>query len=301
MANNHGILLEAGTGELEVLEFQVGTSFYAINVIKVREILHIEKYTKLPNAKKEVHGIAEVRGDVITLIDLNYVLDEEKKPLDGNVMTLLCEFNQMKVAFTVDKVMGIHRIGWDKIQKPDEMVQNSLVIGNINYEERILMLLDFERIVMDIAPQTGITEKRLGNIEALDRSHIKLLLADDSPTIRQVLKDVLVKAGYDDLTFFDDGQKALTYLNELKEKHEEGFINHVHLLITDIEMPKLDGHTLTRRIKEDKILRTLPVVIFSSLITDELKHKGEDVGADAQLSKPQVGKLVAEIDRLIFV
>lgn len=299
MANDHGILLESGTGELEVLEFQVGNSFYAINVIKVREILHIEKYTKLPNSKKAVHGISEVRGEVVTLIDLKYVLDEEKKPLDGNVMTLLCEFNQMKVAFTVDKVLGIHRIGWNLIQKPDDLVQNALVIGNINYENRILMLLDFERIVMDIAPQTGITESRLGNLENLDRDHVKLVLADDSPTIRQVLKEVLLKAGYSNLQFFDDGQKTYQYLMEIRDRLGEEYHKEVNLLITDIEMPVLDGHTLTRRIKEDKILKTLPVVIFSSLITNELRHKGESVGADAQLSKPEVGKLVRSVDLLV--
>ena len=300
MANDHGILLESGTGELEILEFKVGNAYYAINVIKVREILNIEKYTKLPNSKKSVHGISEVRGEVVTLIDLKFVLDGIKEELDDSVMTLLCEFNQMKVAFTVDKVLGIHRIGWDVIQKPDDLVKNALVIGNINYDGRILMLLDFERIVMDIAPETGITENRLGKLEERDRSGVKLVLADDSPTIRQVLKGVLIKAGYKNLTFFDDGEKALNYLYELLDKKGEKINEEVNLVITDIEMPQLDGHTFTRKIKEDKILKNLPVVIFSSLITKELKHKGEDVGADAQLSKPQVGELVEAVDRLVF-
>ena len=138
-------------------------------------------------------------------------------------------------------------------------------------------------------------------MEYKDRSNIKLVLADDSALIRRLLKDTLTKAGFTNLRIFDDGQQALDYLTDLKEGKGKDFKEDAHLLITDIEMPQLDGLTLTRKVKEDPILHTLPVIIFSSLITQELRHKGESVKADAQLSKPEVEELVGTVDKLIGI
>ena len=296
-----GILLETGTGELEILEFTVKNTHYAINVIKIKEILEIDYVTKVPKSNPALIGLTRVRGDVIPLIDMNYVLEKEFTPINGKIKTLLCEFNQLKVAFCVDEVHGIHRIGWNLIKKPDMVIENSdsLIIGNITLGERIIMLLDFEKIVTDIAPSTGINESRIGNITKKDRMGIKLILSDDSPMIRQLLDDVLTKAGFGNMKFFNDGQQAWHYLDNLASEKGNRFIEDVQILITDIEMPQMDGHTLTRKIKEHKILRTLPVIIFSSLITDDLKHKGESVKADAQMSKPEVENLVGVIDKLI--
>ena len=296
-----GILLETGTGELEILEFTVKNTHYAINVIKIKEILEIDYVTKVPKSNPALIGLTMVRGDVIPLIDMNYVLEKEFTPINGKIKTLLCEFNQLKVAFCVDEVHGIHRIGWNLIKKPDMVIENSdsLIIGNITLGERIIMLLDFEKIVTDIAPSTGINESRIGNITKKDRLGIKMILSDDSPMIRQLLDDVLTKAGFGNMKFFNDGQQAWHYLDSLASEKGERFIEDVQILITDIEMPQMDGHTLTRKIKEHKILRTLPVIIFSSLITDDLKHKGESVKADAQMSKPEVENLVGVIDKLI--
>ena len=296
-----GILLETGTGELEILEFTVKNTHYAINVIKIKEILEIDYVTKVPKSNPALIGLTMVRGDVIPLIDMNYVLEKEFTPINGKIKTLLCEFNQLKVAFCVDEVHGIHRIGWNLIKKPDMVIENSdsLIIGNITLGERIIMLLDFEKIVTDIAPSTGINESRIGNITKKDRMGIKLFLSDDSPMIRQLLDDVLTKAGFGNMKFFNDGQQAWHYLDNLASEKGNRFIEDVQILITDIEMPQMDGHTLTRKIKEHKILRTLPVIIFSSLITDDLKHKGESVKADAQMSKPEVENLVGVIDKLI--
>ncbi len=300
MGDNQEILLQSGTGEMEILEFSVGGKKYAINVVKVKEILEIENITKLPNANPAIAGVSLVRGDVITVVDLRYVLDNANASINKKNMTIICEFNQMKVAFFVDQVLGIHRIGWDDIKKPDSLTENSLVIGNITVNEKIIMFLDFEKIVTDISPSSGINEEGIKNIEYKDRSNTKLVLVDDSPTIRSLLKNVLTKAGYKNLIFYNDGQQVLDFLEELVKQKGDSFKNDVQLLITDIEMPNLDGHTLTRKIKENETLSKLPVIIFSSLITKELLHKGESVGADAQLSKPDVGNLVQLIDEMIL-
>ncbi len=163
----------------------------------------------------------------------------------------------------------------------------------------MLLMLDFEKIVTDISPNTGINESRIANIEQKDRADIKICLADDSPLIRTLLNTTLTKAGFKSLKIFDDGKQLLDYLLNLAETKGDRFIEDVQMVITDIEMPVMDGHALTRKIKEHALLKKLPVVIFSSLITNELKHKGDSVGADAQLSKPEIGELINVVDELI--
>lgn len=292
------ILLESGTGEVEILEFVINDKHYGINVVKVKEVLDTDNLTQIPQSHPAIAGLILYRDEIIALVNLKYVLGGSSDISKKNTI-ILCEFNQSKVAFNIDSMVGIHRIGWDKITKPDTLYANSLVIGNIMLNDKIIFLLDFEKIVTDINPKVGISEDRIADIKFKDRSHIKLALADDSFLIRTLLKDTLTKAGFDKLKFFDDGEQALNYLLKLAEEKKNNFTEEVQILITDIEMPRMDGLTLTRKIKEHKILKNLPVIVFSSLITDDLAHKGKSVGADAQMSKPEIGNLVNLIDNII--
>lgn len=303
MANesNKGILLESGTGELEVLHFMVKGEHYAINVVKVREILHIEGLTKVPNAHPAVAGLSLIRGEVMSVIDMHMVLEKVPYEHIEQSITLVCEFNKMMVAFAIDEVVGIARIKWSQIHKPDLVSADALVIGNITLNNTILMLLDYEKIMMEISPELGIRAEQIKEEQlTVDRSGYKILLADDSPLIRAVLMQSLTKAGIVDLKLFNDGQEIWDYMNVLYEEIGDKIFSQVDLVITDIEMPRLDGHTLTKNIKEHPALKRLPVIIFSSLITDDLYHKGEVVGADAQMSKPEVGLLVDLIDSFLF-
>lgn len=295
MNNANNILLESGTGDVEILEFIINNKFYAINIIKVKEVIHANNLTKLPESHPAIAGLTLYRDKIITLIDLKYVLEKQhKNEIESTI--ILCEFNKIEVAFSIDSIVGVHRIKWVEITKPDDITTNSLVIGNIVLSNKIILMLDFEKIVTDISPSTGISEDRIVDVAYKDRSKVKLVLADDSPLIRKLLNDTLIKAGFSNLKIFDDGKQALDYLLNLASKKGEKFIEDVQVLITDIEMPQMDGHTLTRKIKEHVILKKLPVILFSSLITRDLKHKGESVGADAQLSKPEIAELVSCID-----
>lgn len=299
---NSDILLEAGTGELEIIEFQANGVHYAINVVKVKEVIDMPNsgITKMPESKREIAGLILCREEILPVIDLKYILKREGSGNLGQRL-IVCEFNKVKVAFNIDDIMAVHRIKWSDIRKPDDIFENSLAVGNIVLNDKIIVMLDFEKIVTDINPKTGISEDRLVSVEFKDRSHIKLMLADDSPLIRRLLKDTLTKAGFTNIKIFDDGKQTLDFLKELRKQKGENFKEDVHLLITDIEMPQMDGLTLTRKIKEDITLKNLPVIIFSSLITDELRHKGESVGADAQLSKPEVEELIGVIDKLLKI
>jgi Chemotaxis signal transduction protein len=298
---NNNILLESGTGELEIIEFIANGNHYAINVVKVKEVIEMpSNLTKLPDPKPEIAGLILCRDEILTLIDLKYILTKRSAGKLGS-KGIVCEFNKIKVSFNIDDIVGVHRIRWDEIRKPDDLSENSLAVGNILLNGKVLIMLDFEKIVTDICPSVGISEDRLIQVDYKDRSSIKLVMADDSALIRRLLKDTLTKAGFKNLRIFDDGKQALDFFEELARNKGEKFIEEAQLLITDIEMPQMDGLTLTRKIKENETLKKLPVVIFSSLITGELKHKGESVGANAQLSKPEVSDLVDTIDKLLGV
>lgn len=295
----NNILLESGTGELEVIEFVVNNIHYAINVIKVREVIDMDRdgLTRIPNPKKEIAGLILCRNEILTLIDLKYVLSHIEGQLGNKV--IISEFNNLKVSFNIDEILGVHRLKWEDISKPDDILGDSPVIGNILINNKLVLMLDFEKIITNIAPNVGINESRIDNLKYKDRGNIRVAIADDSPLIRKLLKDTLTKTGFTNIQTFDDGKQMLQYLELLKKKYNSDFKKEIDILITDIEMPQMDGLTLTRNIKEDNVLRNLPVIIFSSLITDELRHKGDSVGADAQLSKPDIENLVNTIDILL--
>ncbi|WP_297517853.1 chemotaxis protein [uncultured Clostridium sp.] len=297
MSFNSDILLESGTGELEVLKFRIGKKLYAINIIKVKEVVDCNNLTTIPDSHDEIAGVILCRDEIIPLVDLIYILDKKKKE-EEIFKTIICEFNEMKVAFNIDEVIGVQRIRWSDIIKPMALVESSLVIGNIIEGEKVILLLDFEKIVTDINPKVGISEDRIVDVEYRERDHIKIGIVDDSLLIRNLLGSTLEKAGFKDVRKFEDGECAYEYLEKIVTNKKDRFVEDIQLLITDIEMPRMDGHTLTKKIKEHDNLKRLPVIIFSSLITRDLEHKGLAVGADAQFSKPEVEKLIEWIDNL---
>lgn len=296
------ILLETGTGELEIVDFLVKGAHYSINVLKIKEIIKIAEIVPAVGSPATIAGKAAIRGNLVSVIDLRMVLYGEKTLDYSQTIGLLCEFNQTMVVFLVDDVVGIKRIKWDQLNNSDTVSDSSLVVGTILIGEMIITLLDFESILVSISPG-NTCYKACPSTQEVERRRntINVMLADDSKTVRALLKDALNGSGYNKLMFFNDGGAAHEYLMELKEDKGEAFVEDVNILITDIEMPVLDGYTLTRRIKEDHILRELPVIIFSSLITDELYYKGKEVGAEAQISKPSLKKLVNIIDELVGI
>ncbi len=116
----------------------------------------------------------------------------------------------------------------------------------------------------------------------------------------RLISDSLEKAGYTNVTKCINGQEAWDYLQSIKKKADGDVTKYVKCIVTDIEMPLMDGHRLTKLVKTDSSLQVIPVIIFSSLINEEMRRKGEQLGADAQLSKPEIGSLVEEIDKLIL-
>lgn len=288
------ILLESGTNELELLEFFVGNKDFGINIAKVSEIMTYREATPMPSSPPEVEGVFMPRDKLITVVDLHKVLNIPQ-PEDSKGLLIVCQFNQMDIAFHVTSVMGIHRISWTNIEKPPKVANNSdagIATGIAKVDTGIIIVLDFEKIITDLNCSSGLD---VDGIEKLERDTnvnygSNIVIAEDSPFLNKMIVDTLSKAGYTNVISFSNGQEAWNYISNIP--HDNELRDHIALLITDIEMPQMDGHRLTKLIKDDSYLKQIPVFLFSSLIDEKMRRKGEAVGANEQFSKPQINTLV---------
>ena len=294
------ILLESGTNELEILEFRVGGNYYGMNVAKIKEILTYKKPTPVPNGHPSIEGIFMPRDTIISIIDLAKCLHLPPSKDESKDMYIVTNFNQLHTAFHVHEVVGIHRVSWADIVKPDDTINTAgagVATGIIKIDQKLIIILDFEKIVNDISPETSLRVSDVNRLGECDRNEHPVLIAEDSPLLSKLITDCLHKAGYCNVTVSNNGKEAWDKLCQYKEEGNPR--NKVSCVITDIEMPQMDGHRLTKLIKEDDALKDLPVIIFSSLVNEEMKRKGERLGANAQMSKPEIGSLVACMDNLI--
>jgi two-component system chemotaxis response regulator CheV len=311
MAHGTGILLATGTNEMEIVEFYLdeltndGSIYrgsYGINVAKVLEIIREPKVNRLPLAPPAMSGTFLLRDKVIPLIDLAVQLEKKKPEQEVNPLAIVTEFNKATLAFGVSGVNRIHRMAWSEIEPAGTSLgrfSNSLT-GIVKLEDRNVLILDMEKILSELTPQYAVTDTEQissGNANA----RFKALIADDSASIRKILVGKLAKDGFDVQTA-NDGQEAWTRLLELKElarKEKRHIDDYVQVIVTDIEMPQMDGYSLCRAIKQDGVLGNLPVILFSSLINDRLLHKGKSVGADEQITKPEIADLGKKARELI--
>lgn len=292
------ILLENGTNELEVLEFELDGNSYGINVAKIKEIIPYQAVTPVPNSHPSIEGIFMPRDTMITAIDLKNCLQRGQSEPGG--LFIITSFNKLDIAFHVDAVKGIHRVSWKDIIKPSAAVSASDVsisTGIVKLNNQLVIILDFEKIVTDINPETGLKTTEILELGERTRSDVPILIAEDSVLLNKLIVDSLKKAGYVNLIHTQNGQEAYDIIQECKEKGS--LKEHVQCIITDIEMPLMDGHRLTKLVKSDPATQDIPVIIFSSLVNDEMRRKGEALGANAQLSKPEIGNLVRTVDGLV--
>lgn len=300
MSDKKGILLETGTNEFEIVEFSIGPVSYGINVAKVREVINPLPVTKMPNVHPWVDGIFTLRGRVMPLVNLPRCLGNQSSTTSPKV--IVSELNNYYVAFLVDEVSRIHRISWTAMETPPQIANSEMVVGIIKMAEKMVVLLDFEKIVADINPEMNEKFNQINSTPSdllAVRKNKTILVAEDSKLLRDLLLNTLHNAGYANIILTENGQAAWEKIRELASGGEP-IENKVQLVITDIEMPQMDGHHLTKRIKESEKYQHLPVVIFSSLINEEMRLKGQSIGANGQVSKPEIGELINLVDKFIL-
>ncbi len=296
------ILLETGTNELEILEFIIAGNSFGINVSKIVELMQAQEIQLMPRSNPFIEGVFQPRNEVYTIIDLAKYLGMPASESPEKDIYIITNFNKMSVAFHVHAVENIYRISWSDIEKPNSIIYGGtegIVTGIAKVGNRIISILDFEKITYDIGPETGINIGEVKAYSGTERAGMPILVAEDSALLRKMLLESLHVAGYTNIIMTTNGKEAWNFLEGLKAHADQSLAEYVCCVITDIEMPQMDGHRLTKLIKSDPQLRKIPVIIFSSLIEEEMRLKGIEVGADAQLSKPEIGNLVNTLNEVL--
>lgn len=299
MTQNRGILLESGTNEMELLTVRVGGQPFGINVAKVLSIQQFNPalVTALPQTGSGMMGMFLYRDRTIPLMDLAEILGIDANREDVREIVVVTEFNHTVNAFRVQGVDRIFRLSWEEFVPLEQMFNTQACFtGTVHVEENQILVLDLEQILAGFFPELileTVRDEVIENRETLSRESLRILFAEDSPTMRNGIVKVLEKAGFTRITTFENGEKAFRYLtNVIRPKGE----NSSTVLITDIEMPRMDGLTLCRKIKQDAVLKDVYVVMFSSLINDQMIAKCEKVLADNYVTKPETNDLVRMLD-----
>ncbi len=312
---NEGILLESGTNEVEILEFTANGQNFGVNVLKIQAIEqhYPARVTHIQLSHPSIVGTLLFRDSCITLIDLSHEMvdDDPAAAADAtgegpqtdveDKLVLVMEFNNLKTAFLVDGVNRIHRVSWESINPLSAFLNtpDSKFTGSLQIEDREILVVDMEKIVTEILPQEQQQFAVSADADApnfADRSRKTIFLAEDSAVIREKVTQELGRGNYLQVRAFPNGRECHEEIMRLAA--QPGPISdHVDVLISDIEMPAMDGLALCRTIKSNPATADLPVIMFSSLINDQIAHKCDDVDADAYITKPQFTELVALLDR----
>ncbi len=312
MSDKH-ITLNSDSNELEIIEFYIDETqdgqeyrgYYGINVAKVLEIIRIPPIAAMPNQQHAaVLGSFNLRGQVLPLINLGLCLD--KKMADSaNDKVIVCEFSGLVSAFVVSGVNRIHRLTWSQVEPPDNYLQAfsaDSITGVVRIDDRILFLLDMEHIIA-IMSGTGSHEEILNKMNTEEQFGVghKIFVVDDSQSVRRLMSKILSKVGFE-VELRNTGKEAWEALQAYRDRVlSEGaaLADFVEVVVSDIEMPEMDGHTLLKNIKSDSLLQKLPVILFSSHITEALRKKGAQLGANDQVGKPDLPMLTERVRALL--
>ena len=294
------ILLESGTNELEIMEFTINSELYGINVAKVKEIMMVAPIKPMQKSHPNIEGVFKPRDEVITIIDLAGYLGLPISDMPERDIFIITSFNAHNFAFHVHSIVGIDRISWTQMKKPDKLIyggDEGIATGIAEYNGRLITILDFEKIVAEISPEVSIQLSDLDTLGDRARREKTILISEDSVLLSKMIVESLHRSGYVNIIKTENGQEAWDLLCEVKASGDP-ILEHVACIVSDIEMPQMDGHHLTKLVKTDPVLQQIPLILFSSLISAEMRTKGELLGADDQITKPEILKLVNIIDRL---
>ncbi len=311
--DSQNILIEVGTNELEVITFylewvdpvtgQMTRSAYGINAAKVRELIALpEEITEVVNSPPCVKGVFLLRNRTIPLIDLcewfSYkvnITPESRKLW----VVIVAELNGKPFGFITHGVDKVYRISWKQISPPPELIASSQSITGIcQVNEQLIQMIDFERITAAIDPSMVLRSKR--NEEDADKIKRKynraVLIADDSKVVLLQLTRTLENAGFKVISH-SDGRSAWDYLENLRNKNE--LEQNILAIISDIEMPRMDGHHFCLQVRKQSAYNGIPFILFSSMINEALRRKGESVGADDQVTKPELDQLIDRVQAAV--
>ncbi len=302
--------LKVGSNEMELVDFrifkqeenEVYEGIYGINVSKVREIIKLPKLTDLPGTPEFIEGIFDLRSVVIPVVNLaKWMKIKEPESAEKNSRVIITEFNNVLIGFIVHEAKRIRRISWADIEPASFMsnsssVEGSKITGVTKIEgDNVLLILDLESVIQDLGlyePDTQFTTSENEHFSGL------ALVLDDSSTARKIVKEALVKMGFDVLEAMD-GKEGLEKLDELYELYGEDLSKNLKIIISDVEMPRMDGFHFAANVKEDGRFNKIPIVFNSSISDHFSENRGVEAGGEAYLVKFKASSFYNEVARIV--
>ncbi|MGF1740542.1 chemotaxis protein [Vibrio profundum] len=319
---SNAILTESGTNELEIIEFHLnkllpdGTvkhCYYGINVAKVREVIQVPETTDYPNAQPHMVGVFSSRDILTPLVDLAGWLGVPTSQEIDKKFVIVTDFNKMTNGFLIDSISRIHRISWKDVESPSQFLEageQDCVVAVVRKGENLIMILDFEKIIADINPELSMGKYDISVDRTVDldqkmvekRNGKTVMVVDDSAFIRAMIQETLSSAGYNILSCKDGGEahEKLMEIQKMSKEEKAEVSDMVNAVVTDVEMPRMDGMHLIKRLRESDSYKEIPIVMFSSLMSDDNRAKALAVGATDTITKPEIGKIVKMMDKFIF-
>ena len=292
-----------GQNRLELLLFKlVGRQRFGINVFKVREVLQCPRLTSLPNQDPFIKGVAHIRGQTISVIDLSKATGGPDIPLTENCFIIIAEYNRSVQGFLVAGVERITTLSWQDIMPPPEGTgKSSYLTAVTEIDNEMVSILDVEKILNEISPvSTELSEEVVDASVGESIGDRCIMIADDSTVARNQVKRALEPLGLT-MVLAKNGQDALDQLNALSEGCENSVLEKVALLISDIEMPEMDGYTLTAEIKSNERLRSMPVILHTSLSGVFNNAMVEKVGAEDFIPKFHPDELATAVKKWLKI
>jgi two-component system chemotaxis response regulator CheV len=299
----------AGTNHLEVLLFNLGTSdatgrneVFGINVFKVREVLNVPEITTAPEMPEGIEGFVSLRGEMVPIINLQKFCNLSSK--DEPSILMITEYNTHIQGFLVSSVDTIQRLNWEQVKEPPQLISKRLgglvtAVAELS-DKRLVMIMDVEKVLADAGEFYDDTVfdgiRKLG-----EHAQYRLLFADDSNIARKQIQKTLDVMGVEHVGAVN-GSDAWELLDKMANQCQlEGrdITSEIQAVLTDVEMPEMDGYVLTQKIKADPRLAHLPVIMHSSLTAQANQAMGRGVGADAYVPKFQPRELADTLERYL--
>lgn len=298
---------------MEIIEFYLGDKICGVEVLQVREVIRVpDGIVPVPGPHPSLSGVVNLRGRIIPVVDLPRLFSISSQGNSPKNRVIIADFNYSRVGFRVDYVTGIKEISKLIVESPAQPLEPwaNFLQGVIQEEIRRVFLLNFEKIALVISPEISAPSQRARPKVStslpipqpdFDRSTKNLLVVEDSSFMRQLLARYLKAAGYNILAAAN-GLEAWEILKSLVQAPDfKDITQHYHLILSDIEMPVMDGLELIRNVKGHPLLKKLPCVVFSGSLIEDLPEKCRAVGADAQIDKADIDKLVRLLDSKVLL
>ncbi len=302
--------LKVGSNEMELVDFRifkkdesgVYEGIYGVNVSKVREIIKMPKLTELPGVPEFIEGIFDLRGVVIPVVNLaKWMGVEEPESVIKSKRVIITEFNNILIGFIVHEAKRIRRINWNDIEPASfaagsGALDHSKITGVTRIEDdAVLLILDLETVVQDL----GLYEPTRSEDVPVD-AHFTgtVLLLDDSHTARKIVSEALEKMGFRVIEA-NDGQEGFERLEDLYENYGEEIAKELRLIVSDVEMPRVDGFHFAANVKGDGRFNDIPIVFNSSISDHFSEDRGKQAGGEAYLVKFDANSFFNEVARVV--